>query len=175
MINKHGINRAYEISKICSIGSFTVLIPFLAYGIWSGAARYSEPIFRVFHEVKFRVSGSAKSPPTIVVSGSEGKVFFSDCNGLKKLVCDDEKYWKAWHTARQIEVIEIASKRGIIKSISMDTGITMSIDNAEIKAWLAGGERTQWQGIYGLSIVFFLSTAFLAIFRYLQSTISEGE
>ncbi|WP_154716606.1 hypothetical protein [Sterolibacterium denitrificans] len=175
MINKQAIDRVYELSQICTIGSLVVLIPFLAYGIWSDSIRYPEPIPKIFHDVKFRVSGAARSPATIIVADSEGKMFFSDCNGLGTLVCSDEKYWKMWHSAKQIEAIEVGPRRGIIKSILMDTSRTISIDNTKVKAWLTDSNRTLWQGIYGLSIVFCLSITFLCISRQLRSTIFGEE
>ena len=175
MINKHAIDRTYKLSKICAIGSLAVLIPFLAYGIWSDVTRHPEPISRIFYDVEFRVFGSAKSPPTIVLSSNGSKVFFADCNSLKELVCDDEDYWKKWHSAKQIEAVEIGANRGIIKSISADASKSISIDSADINAWITESNRTPWQGICGLSIVLFLSITLLAISRLLQSKYSEGE
>lgn len=175
MINKQAIDRVYELSQICTIGSLVVLIPFLAYGIWSDSIRYPEPIPKVFYDVKFRVSGAARSPATIIVADSEGKVFFSDCNGLETLVCSDKKYWKIWHSAKQIEAIEVEPRRGIIKFILMDTSRTMSIDNTKVKAWLTDSKHTPWQGIYGLLIACYLSIIFLGISYYLRSALSERE
>lgn len=63
MINKHAIDRTYKLSKICAIGSLAVLIPFLAYGIWSDVTRHPEPISRIFYDVEFRVLDQPNPPP----------------------------------------------------------------------------------------------------------------
>jgi len=164
-------------SKIFAIVSVAVLIPFLADAVWSDRVRHAEPISRIFYDVTFQISGSAKSPPTIILSSNGKKIFFSDCDGLKSFLCSDDKYWSGWHVARQVEVVEVAPKRGIIKSILINPyeGIPTKISNSKVSAWIIKNERMPWRRVYGLLIIFFTSIVLFFCLQYFQSKISEQE
>lgn len=157
-------------SKISTFGSLIVLIPFLVWAIWEDSVRYSEPYVRSFHDVKLKVSGAAKAPPTIIIYKDTNKVFFADCTPQMALLCQDKKYWEKFHSVKNISTIETRSKFGIIKSISIDAedGLIIEINDPNADASHIESVRTPWRAVYILSFVFLISAALLIACQQLK-------
>lgn len=175
--SRYAVNKAYHMSKVGIIGSLVVLVPFLAYTIWSESVFYSEPIPRVFDDVKFRVSGSAKSPPTIILYKGGKNIFFSECNGLKEAICNRDEYWSAWHVAQQATAIESSPKHGVIKRIVIDAdgGKVIEAIDSDTDSKIGRFGTDLWRGVYGIVFVFVLSALLFLIARTLKNRYFQGD
>ena len=163
-------------SKICTYGSMIVLIPIIAWAIWEDYTRYYEPHVRFFHNVKLKVAGAAKSPPTIIIYKDTNKVFFVECTPQMAPICQDKKYWEHPHSVKDVSVIETRPRSGYAKSITIENkdGSVTEINDTGAESWHLHSAHAPWRAVHFLAFVFILSVTMLIVCHHFNGKMPQN-
>jgi len=110
LIFDKNIEKIGLISKYMTVIILLIILPFFLGDYWDFNKLNATPKELVFEEVDFHVSGSSRSPATIVFTKNGDALFFSTCEGLSYRICTHKDYWKK-SRAKTVKVIELSPKK----------------------------------------------------------------
>lgn len=154
-VTKSFLKAVLDWSKISAIGSLVVVLPFGLFLLYPVDDFVSGR--RSFVGVDFRVFGSAKSPPTIVIKEGGKKIFFADCDSSLKIICESKKYWSEWHRVESVTVFYTRKNGGRIEKIV--AGDIEAVLGAEDFSPVDRGRDQVSKGLWGLIIFFAISVS----------------
>lgn len=169
------IDKVRVVSKYTFISSLLVFTPFLLFDYWDVGSLHDNPEDKGFENIKFQVRRAPKGSEARVGLYSNGsQIFSSSCKGIEADICSKEDFWKP-NLAKNVRVIEIGPKRGIIKSIevSVPSGDHVFI-NAEADSYIRDYTKNTYRKHWILLLTSVVAGVIFLTSKLLSNTNHKG-